>query len=81
MGSNHYKAKRCEIDNLGGLRASHAHRNLRNIALTVTLCGNLVVFLSAQSQSTSPTITEDTNSAVENATMPRTGAITGTVVD
>ena len=81
MASNHYKGKCCEIDNLGGLRASHVRRNLRNIALSVMLCGNLVVFLPAQSQSTSPITSEDTKSATDNATTPGTGAISGTVVD
>lgn len=80
MASNHYKGKRCEIDNLGGLRASHVRRNLRNIALSVMLCGSLVV-LPAQSQSTSPVTSEDSKSATDNATTPGTGAINGTVVD
>ena len=79
MPSNHSKGKHCGILDLGGRRVSH--RQLRDIVLTVTVCANLVVFLSAQSQSTAPITTPDTNSTSDSAAPPTTGSISGTVVD
>jgi hypothetical protein len=77
---NHDKGKRCESDDLCGLRASH-RRSLPNIALIVMVCAKEVVFLPALTQNTSPLTTEGGNPRFCNATSPPTGSITGTVVD
>ena len=80
MASNHCKDKRCKIDSLYALRAYYVRSRLRNLVLTVIVCASLVVFLSAQSQSSAPA-TDNGNSISDSAASPATGSITGTVVD
>ena len=80
LTSNYDEAKRSEIDDLIGLRACTVRRNLRNIALTVMVCANLVMFLPAQSESAPPAATEGSNSA-SGVAAPTTGSVSGTVVD
>lgn len=80
MASNHCKDKRRKINSSDALRAYHVRPHPRNLVLTVIVCANLVVFLSAQSQSTAPA-TDNGNSLSDSAASPATGSITGTLVD
>ena len=81
MVSKHCKGKHWEIDSLNALRRYCIRRRVRHMILTIIVCGNLVIFLSAQSGSTSPITIQNTSPTSESATSPETGSISGTVVD